>query len=192
MLCNNVKLLTRSDHSGWCSFIPRSKTWQPCIGAPRLFLKKVPDKGVQILSQCSEPENKKFSSVSIFFKGVLSCFPFYSINNFFSLQQEKMHATNIKAFVRLRNNPNKTQTRCKTQYFNSEKWLLDNGKLHLSCILDVRSLPYRSKLLITQCTFACTWKNQKSQHTVILEKIVAIIVQSGCILSTKTLLPLSE
>lgn len=66
MLCNNVKLLMRSDHSGWYSFICRSKTWQPCIGALRLLLKKVPDKGVQILSQCLEPENKKFSSFSIF------------------------------------------------------------------------------------------------------------------------------
>lgn len=137
MLCNNVKLLMRSDHSGWYGFICRSKTWQPCIGAPRLLLKRVPDKGVQILSQSLEPENKKFSSVSIFWKGVPSCFLFYSASNFFSLQRKKMHTTNIKALLRLRSNLHKIQTSCKPKYFNGQKGLSDNGKQHLSCVLNV-------------------------------------------------------
>lgn len=67
MLCNNVKLLMRSDHSGWFSFICRSKTYQPCIGTLRLLLKEIPDGSVQI-NLCLEPENMKFSMSLLLFE----------------------------------------------------------------------------------------------------------------------------
>lgn len=55
-----------------------------------------------------------------------------------------------------------------------------------------RSLTYRSLSYLNFFTFACMSENNKSQHIVMLEKIIVLMVHFDCILHMKTLLPYSE